>query len=157
MTNCDNHVYAKGRILLVDDDKAVRDAVYTLLVGDGYLATAAPDGRQGLTILHHALRPFNLLVTDCNMPPMSGVELARACLRRNPEIGILYMSGSLPDEELLAELEDGRKAFLLKPFQSDDLLCKVRQLLLAPRFEPRAALIAPLRPDTTTDLKQSAR
>lgn len=89
---------------------------------------------EGLSILHRALRPFNLLVTDCNMPGMDGVELGRACLRRNPELGILYLSGSLPGDELLSELETGRRAFLAKPFQSNNLLRKVRQLL-APRFE----------------------
>jgi CheY-like chemotaxis protein len=46
MANCDNYVYSKARIFLVDDDKSGRNAVYSPLEGDGYLARAAPDGSK---------------------------------------------------------------------------------------------------------------
>jgi CheY-like chemotaxis protein len=73
---------------------------------------------------------------------MGGVDLGRACLRHNPAISILYISGSLPGEELLAELETGHRAFLPQPFQGNDLLRKVKRLL-DPRFEREIILASP--------------
>jgi CheY-like chemotaxis protein len=125
----------RRRILLVDDRNSVRDYVYTLLDSDGYEVLAAGNGPEGLTILHRSLRPVDLLVTDCEMPGMTGLELARACARRTRNLGVLYISGSGPDEELKAELATSRRAFLLKPFRGGELLHKVRELFV-PGFDP---------------------
>jgi CheY-like chemotaxis protein len=129
MTNCRNQSDVQRRVLLVDDQDPVRDSVYTLLESDGYEVLAAKNGPDGLAIFHRSLRSIDLLVTDCNMPGMTGMDLARACARRNPLVVVLYLSGSRPDEELQAELETCGRAFLAKPFRGDDLLRKARELL----------------------------
>ena len=108
--------------------------MYTLLESDGYEVLAAGHGPDGLTIFHRSARPIDLLVTDCNMAGMTGLDLARACSRRNRNVGVLYISGSHPDEELQADLKTRRRAFLPKPFRGDDLLRKARKLL-APGFD----------------------
>src|SRR5579863_6963009 len=87
-----------SRILLVDDQNSVRDALYTILESDGYEVLAASNGRDGLTIFRQSTRPIELLVTDYNMPQMSGLELARECSRLCGELSVLYVSGSHPDE-----------------------------------------------------------
>jgi CheY-like chemotaxis protein len=125
----------RRRVLLVDDRNSARDYVYTLLESDGYEVLAARNGPEGLTIFHRSLRPVDLLVTDCDMPGMTGLELARACARRNRNVGVLFMSGSGPDEELKADIAAFRRAFLLKPFRGDELLRKVRELFV-PGFDP---------------------
>jgi CheY-like chemotaxis protein len=125
----------RKRILLVDDQNSVRDYVYALLEGDGYEVLAAKSGPEGLTIFHRSLHPVDLLVTDCEMPGMTGLELARACARRNRNVGVLYISGSVPDEELKADLATPRRAFLLKPFPGDALLRRVKELFV-PGFDP---------------------
>jgi CheY-like chemotaxis protein len=114
-----------------------------LLESDGYEVFAARNGSVGLTVFHRSLRPIDLLVTDCNMPGMTGMELAHACARRNRDVAVLYMSGSVPDEELQADLETRKCAFLSKPFRGDDLLHKAKELL-APGCG-RAALHPPLK------------
>ena len=125
----------RRRILLVDDRNSVRDFVYTLLEGEGYEVLAARNGPEGLTIFHRSLHPVDLLVTDCEMPGMTGLELARACARSDRHVGVLYMSGSAPDAELQADLGKSRRAFLLKPFHGDELLRKVKALFV-PGFDP---------------------
>jgi CheY-like chemotaxis protein len=118
------------RILLVDDENSVRDSLYVLLESGGYEVLAASNGPDGLNIFRRSTRPIELLVTDYNMPLMSGLELARECSRLCNELSVLYVSGSCPDGELQADLQARRRGFLAKPFRGDDLLLKAKELLL---------------------------
>jgi hypothetical protein len=61
---------------------------------------------------------------------MSGSELARECTWLNPELGVLYVSGSPPDEELQEDLQRCSRGLIAKPFNGRDLLRKARELLL---------------------------
>jgi CheY-like chemotaxis protein len=125
----------RRRVLLVDDHDSIRDYVYTLLESEGYEVLAAKNGPEGLSIFQRSLHRVHLLVTDYEMPGMTGLELARACSGRDRHVGVLYMSGSEPDEELRADLRTSRRAFLLKPFRGDELLRKVKKLFV-PGFDP---------------------
>jgi CheY-like chemotaxis protein len=119
-----------SRILLVDDEDSVRDSLHAVLARDGYEVLAARSGADGLTIFRQSILPIKLLVTDYNMPRMSGLELARECSRLCWELPVLYVSGSCPDEQLKADLQARRRGFLAKPFRTDDLLRKARELLI---------------------------
>jgi CheY-like chemotaxis protein len=121
----------RPRLLLVDDADSVRNSLYTLLESDGYEVLAANNGTDGLTICRQSIYPIELLVTDYDMPGMSGLELARACTRLNHDLRVLYVSGSEPDEELREDLQGRKRGFLAKPFRGNDLLRKARELLLA--------------------------
>lgn len=130
MTNSQDNGEVRSRILLVDDETSVRDSLYTVLEGDGYQVLAASNGPDGLAIFRQSMPPIDLLVTDYNMPEMSGLELARECLRLRRELSVLYVSGSRPDKELQADLQAGKRGFLAKPFRAAELLRKARELLL---------------------------
>lgn len=119
-----------SRILLVDDDNLLRDSLYTILESDGYEVLAASNGPDGLTIFRQSARPIGLLVTDYNMPQMSGLELARECLRLRHELSVLYVSGARPDEQLQADLQAANRGFLAKPFRGQELLRKARELIV---------------------------
>lgn len=120
----------RPRLLLVDGKDSVRNSLYDLLESDGYEVLAASNGTDGLAIYRHSIHPIELLVTDYNMPGMSGLELALECTRLDPELGVLYVSGSPPDEELQEDLQRCRRGFIAKPFNGRDLLRKARELLL---------------------------
>lgn len=122
---------SSARILLVDDHRGVRHALSTLLESEGYEVLAAGNGLDGLAAFRQSIRPIELLVTDYNMPIMSGLELARECSRISCGLSVLYVSAAHPDEELRADLHEPKRAFLAKPFRADDLLSKARELLLA--------------------------
>ena len=119
-----------SRILLVDDEDAVRGMLHRLLELEGYEVLAASNGSDGLAMFRQSTPPIELLVTDYNMPEMSGLELARECLRLRGELSVLYVSGSRPDEHLKADLQASKRGFLAKPFRGADLLRKARELLL---------------------------
>src|SRR5579862_6028026 len=82
---------SKCQILVVDDDQSVRDAVATLLVSTGYDVTTAEDGFAALLQLRKV--PPDVVVSDLNMPKMSGYELLSVVRRRFPDILTMAMSG----------------------------------------------------------------
>jgi CheY-like chemotaxis protein len=108
----------------------LRKSLYDLLESEGYQVLAASKGTDGLAMYRHSIHPTELLVTDYNMPGMSGSERARECMWLNPELGVLYVSGSPPDEELQEDLQRCRRGLIAKPFNGRDLLRKARELLL---------------------------
>lgn len=121
-----------SRILIVDDENSVRDSLYAVLESAGYEVLAASNGPDGLTIFRQSVPPIDLLVTDYNMPQMSGLELARACSGVFGKLRVLYVSGSRPDADLLADLQAGGSGFLAKPFRAQELLRKARELIESP-------------------------
>jgi CheY-like chemotaxis protein len=110
-----------GRILLVEDDEAVRELMKDLLEAQGHtvFCAAAPD--QALE-LHASAGPFDLAVTDVIMPGIGGRELARRLAERQPGLRVLYVSGYAGEALALAGGIDRHEAFLQKPFSERALL-----------------------------------
>ena len=117
------------RILLVEDNADVREAVGALLEAMGHTVTAACHGEDALRFLEGRGPEFDLLITDVVMPGMSGQELASRIVERKPWIKVLFMSG-YPDKALVQDgiLSDGIN-FLQKPFAAALLGKKVRELV----------------------------
>jgi two-component system, cell cycle sensor histidine kinase and response regulator CckA len=118
------------RVLVVDDDLSLRKIVYRILESGGYDVLAASSGAEALAICRRSSPPIDLLVTDYNMPGMNGLELGHECAAFNSVLPVLYISGAHPDQELRAEVEKGKRGFLAKPFRREELLRKVKELLL---------------------------
>lgn len=101
-------------ILLVDDDDAVRRALTRYLQLHGHVVTAVPDGRVAL---EHVGPHTDIVVTDLNMPAMSGLRLTAALRGRGVRAPVILMSGGdLPPEEV-----DRVDYLLRKPFGPRDL------------------------------------
>jgi CheY-like chemotaxis protein len=122
-------------VLVVDDEAAVRSVVWEILQPTGYLVLEAGSGEEALRICAGQEGPVHLLLTDVEMPGMSGPQLARRLARMRPEMKMLYMSG-YSDETLIRHgvVKQGT-AFLQKPFTPDALVHKVREVLDAPQVE----------------------
>ncbi|MBU6396061.1 MAG: response regulator [Sphingomonadales bacterium] len=88
-----------ARVLVVEDEVHALDAVVEILRMEGYAVTPALNAAQAVEALAEA--DFDILLTDVVMPERSGVELAHEVEARHPRIGIILMSGYLPDESLL--------------------------------------------------------
>jgi len=126
------------RVLVLEDDPAVRNFSVRALQRAGYVVDVAESGEQALGIAEHALAPIDMLVTDVVMPRLSGPEVARRLSGRYPALKVLYVSGYAP-ETVFPEgrVEDGA-SFLAKPYTTSMLLSKVRDLLDAPVSQPHA-------------------
>jgi PAS domain S-box-containing protein len=120
------------RILLVEDEPAVRELASRLLSESGYVVVAAENGPEALREWDDSDAPFDLVLTDLIMPGMSGRELVRRVRAREPNAKVLYMSGYtaglLGDQSYLDDGED----LLEKPFTRAMLLRKV-DTVLGPR------------------------
>ncbi len=124
------------RILLVEDNPDVREAVGALLEAMGHTVVDACDGEDALNLFEKREHDFDLLVTDVIMPRMGGQEIASRILERRPGMKVLYMSG-YPDNALVQDgiLTDGIN-FLQKPFSAALLRKKVRELVGRPARLP---------------------
>jgi len=118
--------YKSEVILLVADDDQMRKLCSDALIQNGYTVFDAPDGLEAL-LLTTEHTDIDLLLTDVAMPGMSGPELAQAIRISQPDILVLYMPGSEP-ETVTPRLRE-REAFIPKPFEPEELVSKVRQLL----------------------------
>jgi len=117
------------RILVVDDDISIRQFNVKVLVHSGYQVDAAADGAAAWEILN--TDSYDLLITDHNMPKLTGLELLKKLRAARMALPAILMSGAMPTEELNSPPRLQIEATLLKPFTPDDLLGTVRQVLRA--------------------------
>jgi CheY-like chemotaxis protein len=124
------------KVLIVDDDAAVRMFLDSVLVAAGYETTVSADGPEALAAWQQA-GPFDVIVTDVMMPQMRGDELAQRVRMGHPDTKVLYVTG-YPDALFAGRprlWED--EAFLEKPFTPDGVLQAVT-LLLNGRIQEKA-------------------
>ena len=123
----------RKRVLVVDDSATVREVERQLLVRLGYEVETAKDGADGLIALRNGA--YDLLVSDVDMPRMTGIELVRAA-RAEPRFAglpIIIVSYKDREEDRLAGLEAGANAYLTKgAFQDETFATTVRDLIGEP-------------------------
>jgi two-component system, cell cycle sensor histidine kinase and response regulator CckA len=122
----------EGRILLVDDDDAVRGAAGRVLERAGYTVRQASNGREALAIIEDAGAELDLVIADVTLPELGGAELASIVGERWPTLCVLLTSGytgTLHDDA--PHMLTG--AYIEKPFAPADLLSKVHGLLITAR------------------------
>ena len=113
-------------ILVVDDERPVRELLATVLRREGFRVLAAASAEEALELAEHV----NCLLTDVMLPKMSGAELARVLRGRLPEVKVIFISGYAGT---LLTAEDMRGAeFVQKPFDVRALVATVRNLLNPP-------------------------
>jgi PAS domain S-box-containing protein len=109
-------------ILLVEDEDGVRHVVETMLKRHGYHVLSSGSPSDALGVAERLDGAIDLLVTDVVMPGMSGRKLAECMLQYCPRMKVLYVSG-------YGDSIDSEAAFLQKPFTTDELALKIREIL----------------------------
>ena len=122
------------RILVVDDEPLIRQFSTEVLIYSGYEADAAADGAVAWQALN--TDNYDLLITDHNMPKVSGVELLKQPRAARMALPVILVSGMIPMEELKRHPWLQIDATLLKPFTVEELLGTVTKV-------PRATVSAP--------------
>jgi two-component system, cell cycle sensor histidine kinase and response regulator CckA len=140
-TSTNEALAARGteKILLVEDDAALRGMASDILSSHGYRVYPVAHIADFESVVHK-LPPCDLLLTDIVMPKMRGPELAARVGQRWPGIKVLYMSGYTTDAIVHQGVLDEGVFFLQKPFTPANLVAKVRQVLdaPAPKTTPKA-------------------
>ncbi|MFQ5843533.1 MAG: PAS domain S-box protein [Planctomycetota bacterium] len=125
-------------VLLVEDERLVRDLVKRVLEQHGYTVLEAPNGERALRVLQRHAGEIQLLLTDVVMPEMGGEELVEWALHTRADLKVLFMSGYTERAVVFHGHLDPGKAFLQKPATPGAILRKVRQVLDAPPAEVSA-------------------
>ncbi|MGC1636012.1 MAG: ATP-binding protein, partial [Candidatus Acidiferrales bacterium] len=131
----DNKIEAKAlprgseTVLLVEDEKGVRELAREYLELTGYTVIAAEDGHTALELAAMHVGPIQLLMTDVVMPGISGRELAGRVKTIRPEIKVLFMSGYTDQAVVHHGILDTDAALLQKPFTMAALAAKLREIL----------------------------
>jgi CheY-like chemotaxis protein len=116
-------------VLLVEDDRQVRNLSSVILQRQGYHVLVAQNGEEALSLLKDREGPLDLLLTDVIMPDMNGKELFEKVSALYPDAGVLYMSGYTDDVIAHHGVIDEGVHFIEKPFTVRALAAKVREVL----------------------------
>ena len=117
----------KAKILIVDDEKAIRESVSLVLSEEGHETDVAASGQEALEILNQD--NIDVLITDLKMPGMDGMELVKQSLQICPQTSVIIITAHASVESAIEALRMGAFDYILKPFEFDDLILKVNRLL----------------------------
>ena len=145
-------VAMSGRVLVVDDDRAIRESLARALELDGYEVALAPDGAAALATIRDD-RP-DVAIVDVMMPNIDGLTVCRVLRAERDRLPILMLTARTETSDRVAGLDAGADDYLPKPFDLDELLARLRALLRRSRLdddEPSPVLtVADLRVDPTS-------
>jgi DNA-binding response OmpR family regulator len=135
----DGHADGKGaRVLVVEDDRHIRDLVMLHLGLEGLTAVPAATGSEGLRLAK--ADPFDLLILDVMLPELDGVTVCRAVRREsmNADVPILMLTARREEADKVLGLESGADDYLTKPFGIREFVARVRALLRRRPSRPAA-------------------
>ncbi len=114
-------------VLLVEDDRGVRESLARALKYEGYEVETAPDGIEAMQVLDRGSP--DVIVLDVMMPVMDGLEVCRRLRSRGDATPVLMLTARHEVNDRVAGLDAGADDYLVKPFALDELLARLRALL----------------------------
>lgn len=115
------------RILVVEDETLLAEAVVELLGDEGYAVDLAANGETASELV--AVNPYDLVVLDWTIPPPTGIELLQRWRDEGRTVPVLMLTGRSAEDDRVGGLDTGADDYLTKPFSFAELLARVRSLL----------------------------
>jgi len=132
-------VTPQGNVLVVDDHATARESVADVLRHVGHRATACSSGAEALAELRE--RTYDVVVTDLQMPGMSGLELIREIERRRFAVQVLMVTAHASVDSAVQAMRHGAFDYLEKPYDVDRLEASVKRALDRKRLQPAAEAV----------------
>ncbi len=132
------------KILVVDDDEIVRDAISSLLSEEGFYVVSARDGLDAIRLLR--VEDIGLVITDLRMPGADGNEVLKYAVRNNRDLAVVILTAYGTLDAALEAIKEGAYDYLTKPFRVQEII------LLADKVFRRAQLI-----EENRELRKSLR
>ena len=132
---------ARGKVLIVDDDSAIRRALHNTLHGMGFEVDDASSGEAALDLVSAA--EYDVVLMDINMPGIGGIRACREIRRSLPRLGILMLTVRDREEDKVTALDAGADDYITKPFNIRELAARIRAAVRrssASRIDPDAAI-----------------
>ena len=117
----------KNRILVVDDEEALRIVLSAELEGEGYQVSNAADGQEAINILKR--QEFDLILLDIKMPNVDGFEVLKYVKERLPKTKVIMLTGFADLKNAIESKKLGAEDFISKPYDLVDLLTTVERVL----------------------------
>ncbi|UOX90585.1 response regulator transcription factor [Amycolatopsis sp. FBCC-B4732] len=131
------------RVLLADDDRAIRESLVRALELERYDVTEVTDGVSALATARR--EEFDVLIVDVMMPGVDGLGVCRVLRAEGDQTPILMLTARVETPDRVAGLDAGADDYLSKPFELDELLARLRALLRRTSAEPGTATARTLR------------
>ena len=116
-----------AKILVIDDERGIRDLLAYELGSRGYQVVTAPDGEQGLLELKKDA--FHLVISDVMMPKLGGLDTLAAVKRINPDVEVILATGFATIDDAVIAMKHGAYDFIQKPFDVDALAALIEKAL----------------------------
>jgi len=113
-------------ILIVDDEKSIRDSLYEAMILTGYRCSVASNGKEALTILEK--ESVDVAITDINMPLMDGIELTKI-IKKKYDTDVLMMTGFVNDFSYENIIDFGVSDFMQKPIGLKEVIIRLKRVL----------------------------
>ncbi len=126
------------RILVVEDERKIAEAINKGLQAEGYQVTTAPSGEEGYFCL--TTGEYDLMLLDLMLPGRDGIEILRTIRSKGITTPILLLTGRDTVEDRVLGLDSGADDYLVKPFAFPELLARIRLLLRRGHIEPQHLL-----------------
>lgn len=127
------------KILIVDDEKSMRDFLSIVLKKEGYFVAAAGDGQEAIQILQRDI--FDLVLTDIKMPKLNGIELLKMVKDVSAETVVLMITAFASTETAIEAMKQGAYDYITKPFQIDEVKLIIRNALEGRRLRTENLLL----------------
>lgn len=127
------------KILVVDDEKSMRDFLRIVLKKEGYEVAVADDGEAAIRVIRK--EAFDLVLTDVKMPKASGIEVLKAVKETSPDTIILIITAFASTETAIEAMKEGAYDYLSKPFQIDEVKLIIRNALEKKRLRAENRLL----------------
>ncbi|MEW6703083.1 MAG: sigma-54 dependent transcriptional regulator [Bacteroidota bacterium] len=135
-----------AKILIVDDEKPIRDSMKMVLDEEGFSTEAAADGEDALRKIQEQL--FDVVITDIKMPKLDGIQLLESASKISPETFFIIMTAYASVKTAIDALRHGAYDYLIKPVEFDDVIIRVKRLV---EFKKLAAENKSLRQRISSD------
>ncbi|MET0236737.1 MAG: response regulator transcription factor [Kibdelosporangium sp.] len=119
----------KARVLVADDDRAIRESLSRALELAGYEVVLAADGVMALATVSRSAGGVGVIVLDVMMPGVDGLGVCRVLREQGDRTPILMLTAKVGTVDRVAGLDAGADDYLAKPFEVDELLARLRALL----------------------------
>jgi len=116
-----------SKILIVDDEKTIRDSSKLILDEEGYETELAADGQEALEKIKET--DFDIVITDIKMPRLDGIQLLEEVSKISPDTFVIIMTAYASVETAIEALRRGAQDYILKPIEFDDLIIRVKHLI----------------------------
>ena len=114
------------KILVVEDEKGLREALIRTLSGEGYLADGAADGDEGYSMICSGL--YDLVLLDIMLPVYDGLEVLRRIRKQKMDVPVIMLTARSTIEDKVGGMDMGADDYLTKPFAMPELLARIRMV-----------------------------